>query len=181
VNGPTPGAVVGTTSYRAGSPLEWRERGACRTADPELFYGPDGERGNSNARNERQAAAKAVCGGCPVLVECRRYALDTREEHGVWGGLDEDEREAALAAEAPRPASNGSEAWRVGVAAAQAARQAKVIKAREELLADVEHLIGMGADVYAAARATGRSVKALRKALERAGRHDLNARLSRVA
>ena len=66
--------------------------GSCRTADPRLFFHPEGERGP--ARRDRDAAAKAICGGCPVLQECRRHALTVREPYGVWGGLTEDDREA---------------------------------------------------------------------------------------
>lgn len=39
------------------------------------------------------AAAKAVCAGCDVKLDCRRWALDNNECWGVWGGLDEDERQ----------------------------------------------------------------------------------------
>ena len=38
--------------------------------------------------------AKRVCAGCEVVVECRDYALATRQPFGVWGGLDEEERRA---------------------------------------------------------------------------------------
>ena len=42
----------------------------------------------------RADAAKAICAGCPVLMECREQALAIREPYGVWGGLSEDERRA---------------------------------------------------------------------------------------
>ncbi|WP_424556268.1 WhiB family transcriptional regulator [Streptacidiphilus pinicola] len=44
----------------------------------------------------REDAAKRVCAGCPVLDECRTYALEAREPYGVWGGMSEDERAALL-------------------------------------------------------------------------------------
>ncbi|HUS62031.1 MAG TPA: WhiB family transcriptional regulator, partial [Acidimicrobiales bacterium] len=28
----------------------------------------------------------------PVRAECLEYALETNQEHGVWGGMGEDER-----------------------------------------------------------------------------------------
>jgi len=37
--------------------------------------------------------AKAVCAQCPVRSECLEWALETAQPHGVWGGLDEQERE----------------------------------------------------------------------------------------
>lgn len=76
---------------------EWQLDGACRTADPRLFFHPEGERGP--ARRDRDAAAKAVCSGCPVLRECRQHALTVREPYGVWGGLSEDDRNAAYLAQ----------------------------------------------------------------------------------
>ncbi|GAA4888653.1 hypothetical protein GCM10023237_02480 [Streptomyces coeruleoprunus] len=36
--------------------------------------------------------AKRVCGRCPVRDQCLRWALDTGQDHGVWGGTGEDER-----------------------------------------------------------------------------------------
>jgi WhiB family redox-sensing transcriptional regulator len=71
---------------------EWQLQGSCREADPTLFFHPEGERGPS--RRNRDAAAKAICAGCPVIQQCRQHALAVREPYGVWGGLTEDEREA---------------------------------------------------------------------------------------
>jgi len=36
--------------------------------------------------------AKAVCAGCPVAGACLRWAIETRQDAGVWGGLSEVER-----------------------------------------------------------------------------------------
>jgi len=36
--------------------------------------------------------AKAICADCPVRQQCLAFALDTRQVHGVWGGMSEDER-----------------------------------------------------------------------------------------
>ena len=74
---------------------DWQLKAACRTADPDLFFHPEGERGST--RSNREAAAKDICAGCPVLVQCRQHALEVREPYGVWGGLSEDEREAFYA------------------------------------------------------------------------------------
>lgn len=65
----------------------WMARAACLHADPELFF-PE--------RRDRHAprAAKAVCGGCPVLRECRDYALADETLVGIWGGTTERERRA---------------------------------------------------------------------------------------
>jgi len=74
---------------------EWQYEGACREADPNLFFHPEGERGA--ARRRRAEAAKQFCNRCPVLELCRERSLAAREPFGVWGGLSEDERHAILA------------------------------------------------------------------------------------
>ncbi len=70
---------------------EWQEQGACREADPELFFHPQNERGLARLRRDR--AAKAVCARCDVRIECADYSIRSREPYGVWGGLTEEERE----------------------------------------------------------------------------------------
>ena len=35
--------------------------------------------------------AKAICAGCRVKRQCLAFALGTRQEHGVWAGLSEQE------------------------------------------------------------------------------------------
>lgn len=76
------------TSYRAGW-SDWRADAACLDVDTELFF-PLGR----NAEAVMQAEdAKAVCARCPVREQCLQRAMDTPEKHGIFGGLDETERE----------------------------------------------------------------------------------------
>jgi WhiB family redox-sensing transcriptional regulator len=70
---------------------EWQYDGACRSADPRLFFHPEGERGP--AKVKREAAALAFCARCPVVDACREFGLATRDEFGVWGGLTETDRQ----------------------------------------------------------------------------------------
>ena len=69
---------------------EWQAQALCREASPDMFFHPEGERGNQ--RRSRDDRAKAVCDSCPVLRRCREHALASREPYGVWGGMTEDER-----------------------------------------------------------------------------------------
>nr|WP_236653713.1 WhiB family transcriptional regulator [Streptacidiphilus melanogenes] len=62
--------------------------------DTRLFFHPAGERGAVS--EERERAAKRVCAACPVLAQCREYALECAEEYGVWGGLSENDRAGVL-------------------------------------------------------------------------------------
>jgi WhiB family transcriptional regulator, redox-sensing transcriptional regulator len=74
--------------------VDWRELAACLAESPELFFPISG-----TARGLRQAVrAKAVCSSCPVRQRCLDYALDTRQSHGIWGGLGEEERLSLRAA-----------------------------------------------------------------------------------
>jgi WhiB family redox-sensing transcriptional regulator len=66
----------------------WIERARCIGEDPELFF-PVGTTAPALAQTER---AKAVCRQCPVIDACLSWALDTCQDAGVWGGLDEEER-----------------------------------------------------------------------------------------
>ncbi|CAL9672450.1 WhiB family transcriptional regulator [Streptomyces sp. enrichment culture] len=80
------------TSYAPDADLpvntNWRDRSACREEDPDLFF-PIGNTGPALLQIEE---AKAVCRRCPVMERCLQWALENGQEHGVWGGLDEDER-----------------------------------------------------------------------------------------
>ena len=66
----------------------WRERAACRDLDTDLFF-PVGEGAEAQAQAD---AAKTVCESCPVREECLTFALTTRQEAGIFGGMTEEER-----------------------------------------------------------------------------------------
>ncbi|MEV8038402.1 WhiB family transcriptional regulator [Streptomyces sp. NPDC002742] len=68
----------------------WRDSATCRSVDPDLFF-PIGNTGPALLQIQE---AKAVCAGCPVRDECLRWALDTGQGVGVWGGTSEAERRA---------------------------------------------------------------------------------------
>lgn len=48
--------------------------------------------------NSDALEAKAICRGCPVWRDCRKYARKEGVEFGVWGGETEKERKAAAIA-----------------------------------------------------------------------------------
>jgi WhiB family redox-sensing transcriptional regulator len=76
---------------------DWQLRGSCRGTDSDLFFHPEGERGQ--ARTSREEAAKEVCLHCPVCKPCREHALRVHEPYGVWGGMTEEERDEYYARE----------------------------------------------------------------------------------
>jgi WhiB family transcriptional regulator, redox-sensing transcriptional regulator len=66
----------------------WRDQAACRHTDPNLFF----PAGSTGLAIEQIEAAKDVCRSCPVQDACLRFAFETNQEAGIWGGTDEDER-----------------------------------------------------------------------------------------
>jgi WhiB family transcriptional regulator, redox-sensing transcriptional regulator len=70
--------------------LSWMSRGACRQADPELFFPIAAATGPAARQVE---AAKAVCSRCVVSANCLSYALEAMPE-GIWGGTTPEERRA---------------------------------------------------------------------------------------
>ena len=56
----------------------------CCSSAPTMRHGRNGVSG--------EAKAKAVCTLCPVRVQCLDYALRNSIRHGIWGGLNEEER-----------------------------------------------------------------------------------------
>jgi len=65
---------------------DWRDTAVCK-ANPEAMFPHD--RDTNGIQN-----AKAYCRMCPAIERCLQWALETGEEHGVWGGLSEAERRA---------------------------------------------------------------------------------------
>lgn len=86
----------------------WHAGAACHTLPPELFF-PAGRTGTAQ---ELAESAKRVCARCAVAEACLRFAMETNQEYGVWGGTTEDERRA-LRQPPPGPArpQAGGVAW----------------------------------------------------------------------
>lgn len=72
--------------------MTWRDRAACLDEEPELFF-PDG---NTAPALLQSAEAKAVCRRCEVAEACLKWATETGQDTGVWGGKSEGERRRAL-------------------------------------------------------------------------------------
>jgi WhiB family redox-sensing transcriptional regulator len=68
-------------------PGSWRFLGLCKDEDISKFF-PTRE---TNPQTIQKA--KLICKECPVLLECREYALDSSPSlSGIWGGLTQHER-----------------------------------------------------------------------------------------
>ncbi|MEU8756364.1 WhiB family transcriptional regulator [Streptomyces chartreusis] len=87
-------------AVRGRTVLTWREKAACRGCETDLFF-PIGPKGPGRRQAEE---AKAVCGTCSVRRQCADWALDTAQQYGIWGGMDEAElAEAGRSASRSRP------------------------------------------------------------------------------
>ena len=63
----------------------------CREVDPEIMFPVPGG-------PTRLVDAKRVCRRCPLdkRSACLAWALDTRQDFGVWGGMSQGERRKEL-------------------------------------------------------------------------------------
>lgn len=93
--------------YEQDDMVNWRLRGTCAT------YGPyqDELKNGNDILAKNSESAKAFCIGCPILQDCKDYALGmlrrSKIEHnpllypwGIWGGTSEKDRRAILRTEA---------------------------------------------------------------------------------
>ena len=66
--------------------MEWMQQAVCKQVDPDLFVGD----GHANDLRHRHTKAIKICKTCPVIFQCREYALRLAADSpvfGVWGGL----------------------------------------------------------------------------------------------
>lgn len=64
-------------------PGPWAKQAACRDEPTSTFY------------DRQPDAAKLICSQCPVIVDCRSYAMRYPMLRGVWGGYSESDRKRA--------------------------------------------------------------------------------------
>ena len=81
-----------------GMPQPWEEQAACQDSPIELWFGDEHDPGikKSFRTQEQTAHAKAICAACPVLSECRSWALESGIPFGIVGGLTERERQVLI-------------------------------------------------------------------------------------
>ena len=76
----------------------WQLQGSCRDHSVGTFF-PDSVRGEAwlIAVNH----AKRICRSCPVIEDCRDFAVNTQERWGIWGALTPAERSDLQRASTP--------------------------------------------------------------------------------
>ena len=76
----------------------WMDDASCaaKGVDPEIFYPPR----DKDLYRKQADEAKSYCYGsvgkpsCPVRQRCLWQAINTDEQHGIWGGMSHRERNA---------------------------------------------------------------------------------------
>lgn len=63
--------------------LRWMSKAAC-VGHGELFF--------DDLKKSNVTKARKICASCPVLEECRAFAIPREDEYGVWGGLTANQR-----------------------------------------------------------------------------------------
>ena len=75
-------------SNRVDRQVDWQEFARCK-GYLHLFFAKKAER--PQARERREAKARALCNECPVIDQCRESAR-TNREYGFWAGENEEDR-----------------------------------------------------------------------------------------
>jgi WhiB family redox-sensing transcriptional regulator len=63
---------------------DWQLKAHCAGVGVENYFGNDIEQPTMSIKQVRQASK--LCDVCPVYTECLTWALERREEYGVWAG-----------------------------------------------------------------------------------------------
>ena len=117
----------------------WAGSAAC-VGEPQLFFADDPDEPFERTV-QREAAAVALCAGCPAREPCLRYAVEQRVSEGVWGGLLASERRGLR----PEQVASTAAGWvhaphrrrrRSRSKAALAARAAEAARAAAESVGD---------------------------------------------
>ena len=92
--------MIGPHQLPSKAGQSWEDFANCIGVDPDLFFPEPG----TSTRE-----AKEVCRGCAVRDECLHDALANGRKVGIWGGMDEHERQGL-----PRPATGTSRPRPIG-------------------------------------------------------------------
>lgn len=65
----------------------WQLQANCDETNTELFF---------SKLESKVAKAKALCNNCVVADKCLQFAIDTKIEFGIFGGVTADERQALV-------------------------------------------------------------------------------------
>ena len=88
--------TVTAADLDADDPMPWRLLSACRDTNPTIFYPQLAPTERWDRSDPDVSAAMSLCRVCRVQADCLTYALEHREDEGIWGGTDPFTRRAML-------------------------------------------------------------------------------------
>ena len=72
---------------------DWYDDAECRGTDPQLFFGEGAFDRRVLPRDpDRVRKALALCAVCDVEEECLDFAIEMRQDYGIWGGMTDRQR-----------------------------------------------------------------------------------------
>ncbi|MGN5380976.1 WhiB family transcriptional regulator [Streptomyces lasalocidi] len=82
--------TISPARHRSLGDHTWQDQAVCQSTeynpvDPEIFFPEPDE-------TDKIAAAKSLCGQCPVRRTCLDAALENNDTYGIRGGMTEEER-----------------------------------------------------------------------------------------
>lgn len=60
------------------TPTPWMADASCAQIGGDAWFPNEHDNG---------AEARRVCKACPVVNECRDFAVETNQQDGIWGGM----------------------------------------------------------------------------------------------
>jgi len=113
---------------------------ACRGMPADLFF-------PAVKGDHPSAGAKEVCAACPVQAECLAYAVEHKEEHGVWGGETmpsywRNDRRRRVEANRGRPVPHGVSGYVNHGCRCDVCRAARLRSNRRRPWSEVERVAG---------------------------------------
>lgn len=74
--------------------LKWSYQAACQHEPDPGFLAE--KTNNAKKNKELELRAKAICKECPVRIECLDHAMRMPERGGIWGGMNDGERDVLV-------------------------------------------------------------------------------------
>ena len=74
----------------------WQARAACRGPQAAVFFPPTHAERKEDKIDRENAGQGDLRAPASSSSDCLEYAIRIREPHGIWGGLNENERKQVL-------------------------------------------------------------------------------------
>jgi hypothetical protein len=69
---------------KANGNMDWADEAACKDTPLDIWFTELGFHADQEAIR--------ICNRCPVINQCRDYAINNDQTDGIWGGMTPDQR-----------------------------------------------------------------------------------------